>query len=126
MVALLDRLAEHDLAVAVGERGVGRGRGHVAGVDVLVEGLEAILERQKDAIETQLQLKPGQTSFIFEKLSRSEQNQVVADRKHMERRLQAIEQEIQEEPEDLKALYEISLRRLQPVGLVVQWPKAKG
>ena len=44
----------------------------------------------------------------------------------MERRLQAIDREIKEEPEDLKSLYQVSLRRLQPVGLVVLWPRTRG
>ena len=49
-----------------------------------------------------------------------------ADRKYMERRLHAIEREIMEEPEGLKELYQVSLRRLQPVGLVVLWPRNRG
>ena len=88
--------------------------------------IEEILRRQKDAIEEQLQLKAPQLSFDFTGLTKTEQRQVEADRKHMEYRLQAIEQEIQTEPEDLKSLYQVSLRRLQPVGLVVLWPKARG
>jgi len=89
--------------------------------------LEAILRRQRDAIELQLQLKPGvQRELDYKKLSKGEQKQLEDDRKHMERRLEAIEREIEEEPQDLKTLYQVSLRRLQPVGLVVLWPKARG
>lgn len=88
--------------------------------------LEEILKRQRDAIERQLQLKAPQLAFDFETLTKGEQKQVEAERKHMEQRLIAIEQEILEEPDDLKSLYHVSLRRLQPVGLVVLWPKARG
>ncbi len=88
--------------------------------------LEEILRRQRDAIEVRLQLKPGQLEFDFEKLTKGEQAQVEDDRRYMERRLEAIDREIEEEPEDLKALYQVVLRRLQPVGLVVLWPKARG
>lgn len=87
--------------------------------------LEDILLRQKAAIETQLELKPGQRTFNFDELTKGEQNQMEADRKHMETRLQAIDLEIKEEPNDLKALYQVSLRRLQPVGLVVLWPRSR-
>jgi hypothetical protein len=88
--------------------------------------LREILRRQRDAIEAKLKLKPGQGEFDFDELTKGEQKQVEADRKYMERRLQAIEREIEDEPEDLKALYQVSLRRLQPVGLVVLWPRNRG
>jgi ERCC4-related helicase len=88
--------------------------------------LEEILKRQRDAIEKQLQLKAPQLTFDFETLSKGEQKQVEADRKYMEHRLLSIDREIREEPNDLKALYQVSLRRLQPVGLVVLWPKSRG
>ena len=88
--------------------------------------LEEILTRQRDAIEKQLQLKSPQLTFDFEKLPKGEQKQVEADKKYMEHRLLSIDREIREEPVDLKSLYQVSLRRLQPVGLVVLWPKARG
>lgn len=88
--------------------------------------LEEILYRQKEAIETELELKPGQRAFNFDELSRDGQRQVEADRAYMEVRLQAIDREIKEEPEDLKSLYHVSLRRLEPVGLVVLWPRSRG
>lgn len=89
--------------------------------------LEEILRRQRNAIEEELDLKVGQTAaFQFEDLTRAEQRQAEADRAYMKQRLQAIEHEIQEEPEDLKSLYRVSLRRLEPVGLVVLWPKTRG
>ena len=88
--------------------------------------LEEILTRQRHAIEKQLQLKAPQLTFDFETLSKGEQKQVEADKKHMEHRLLSIDREIREEPADLKSLYQVSLRRLQPVGLVVLWPKARG
>ena len=88
--------------------------------------LEEILNRQRVAIEEQLSLKAPQMVFDFDELTKGEQRQVEADRKYMEGRLEAIDREINEEPEDLKSLYHVSLRRLQPVGLVVLWPKTRG
>lgn len=88
--------------------------------------LEDILRRQRDAIQHQLQLNAPQLAFDFTELTKSEQKQVEADRQYMGRRLEAIEDEIVEEPEDLKSLYQVSLRRLQPVGLVVLWPRTRG
>jgi hypothetical protein len=88
--------------------------------------LEEILRRQRDAIHQQLRLKMPQLAFDFSELTKGEQRQVEADRIYMEHRLSAIDREIVEEPQDLKAIYQVSLRRLQPVGLVVLWPKSRG
>ncbi len=88
--------------------------------------LEEILQRQRDAIEKQLQLKVPQLAFEFTELTKGQQKQVEDDRKHMGNRLEAIDREIEEEPEDLMSLYQVSLRRLQPVGLVVLWPRTRG
>ena len=62
----------------------------------------------------------------FDTFSFSEKKQADADKKHMQQRLEAIEREILEEPEQLKSLYHVTLPRLQPVGLVVLWPKTRG
>jgi hypothetical protein len=89
--------------------------------------LEKILLRQRAAIEEELELKPGQQkAFAFDAPTAAEERQLAADRAHMERRLEAIDREIEEEPQDLKSLYTVSLRRLEPVGLVVLWPRSRG
>jgi hypothetical protein len=88
--------------------------------------LEAILRRQREAIREQLNLDAPMLPFKDAELTQGERKQVEEDRRYMEQRLEAIEREIEEEPEDLKSLYEVNLRRLQPVGLVVLWPKAGG
>lgn len=85
--------------------------------------LEEILRRQRAAIHERLM---GQGEFGFEDLTRGEEKQFEDDRRYMKRRLEAIDREIEEEPDDLKSLYQVSLRRLQPVGFVVLWPKARG
>lgn len=85
--------------------------------------LKEILLRQKEKIEIELDMKEGQKSFSFDDpRTAEEQKQREADKEYMAYRLTAIEREIAEEPDDLKALYRVILRRLQPVGLVVLWP----
>ena len=44
----------------------------------------------------------------------------------MEDRLPAIEDELVREPEAIRALYQVELRRLEPVGLVYLWPETRG
>ena len=84
--------------------------------------LEDILRLQKDAIVSQLN---GQIEFDFEDLNINEKKQHEDDRKHMERRLVKLDREIIDEPDDLKNLYQVNLHRLQPVGLVVLWPRSR-
>ncbi len=40
----------------------------------------------------------------------------------MKKRLASIENEIRDEPLELEVLYQVSLKRLSPVGLVYLWP----
>ncbi len=44
----------------------------------------------------------------------------------MERRLEAIDRELEKEPDQLKDLYHVVLRRLEPVGMVYLWPETRG
>jgi hypothetical protein len=43
----------------------------------------------------------------------------------MKRRLEAIDRELSTEPDELRALYQIRLNRLEPVGLVYLWPTTR-
>ena len=88
--------------------------------------LREIILRQRNAIRSELNLDAPTLPFEEAELTRGQLRQIEDDRKHMQRRLDAIGREMEEEPEDLKSLYEVSLRRLQPVGLVVLWPKSRG
>ncbi len=43
----------------------------------------------------------------------------------MSARLDQIDREIQTEPREIEALYQVVLRRLEPVGLVYLWPATR-
>ena len=49
-------------------------------------------------------------------------DQLRNEREHVKRRLAAIDGELESEPPQLKALYEVVLTRREPVGLVYVWP----
>ena len=57
--------------------------------------------------------------------ARSEQEQFEQDKKHMKTRLAELDKEKETEPAAVQALYEVVLKRLQPVGLVVLWPESR-
>lgn len=87
--------------------------------------LRAILRAQRVAIEKQLAAQQS----LFPELEgdaadsvKEQREQLESEREDMKARLLRIEEEIAREPEELQALYAISLRRLTPVGLVYLWP----
>lgn len=84
--------------------------------------LRTILTTQRDAIARALR---GRQLDLFEELNPDEQKQWQNDKQHMEGRLAAIEREIESEPAAIEALYQVSLQRLEPVGLVYLWPTTR-
>ncbi|WP_233605242.1 DISARM system SNF2-like helicase DrmD [Corallococcus sp. AB030] len=47
------------------------------------------------------------------------------DKGHLEQRLAALAKELDEQPESLKATYDVRLARLTPVGMVYLWPSSR-
>jgi len=92
-------------------------RGHVE-----AESLRKILKSQKSTIERTL---TGQQMSLFKDFSADEKKQWENDKEHMQSRLTAIEHELETEPEEIEALYKVSLQRLEPIGLVYLWPTVK-
>lgn len=75
------------------------------------QSLRSIIEAQRGRIERAQQL-----SFDFENLSPAETEQLRNEREHMKRRLAAIQGELETEPAQLKALYDVVLTRREPWG----------
>ena len=82
--------------------------------------LRQIIEAQRTRIEQAQQL-----SFGFDQPTADETAQLKSEREHMKWRLAAIREELDSEPEQLKSLYEVTLQRLEPVGLIYLWPVTK-
>ncbi len=87
------------------------------------DALKKILTDQRDAIKQTLQGQ--QLSFGFTEADKIQRIQFEQDRKHMSARLDQIDREIQTEPREIEALYQVVLRRLEPVGLVYLWPATR-
>lgn len=92
-------------------------RGHAE-----AETLKKILLDQKATIEKTLK---GQQLNLFAEFSPDEKKQWENDKEHMQSRLTAIEHELESEPKDIEALYKVSLKRLEPIGLVYLWPTTR-
>jgi hypothetical protein len=87
--------------------------------------LARLIEEQRAAIGRTLR-QGAQLAFDFGAGEERQRDQFEDDRRHMERRLAAIEREIETEPAQLARLYRVALRRLEPVGLVFLWPEGRG
>jgi hypothetical protein len=86
------------------------------------DALTAILEAQRAAIQRRL---GEQQRLDFSESERDQRQQFERDKKHMERRLDALGAELESEPQQIESLYQVQLHRLQPVGLVVLWPTTR-
>lgn len=85
------------------------------------ESLKQILQAQKASIEKAL---GAQQLNLFD-FSADEKKQWDNDKEHMQSRLSALQKELETEPKDIEDLYQVTLKRLEPVGLVYLWPETK-
>jgi hypothetical protein len=85
--------------------------------------LRKIIQKQHDAIEKALGGKQLNLQFGDSEAEQRQARQMEQDRKHLERRRLELEQEIEREPQDLEALYQVKLTRFEPVGLIYLWPE---
>jgi hypothetical protein len=89
------------------------------------EALTSILETQRTGIEKALGTR-GQGELPFDTSDREAREQWQSETKHLEARLRDIAKDIDIEPKQIEALYQVRLQRLEPVGLVYVWPETKG
>lgn len=89
------------------------------------EALRVILGTQKKSIDDEIKRR-SQLTFDDLKLDKREQDQFRREQTFMQERLGGIDAELQREPEQLQKLYDVALRRLEPVGLVFLWPETRG
>lgn len=83
--------------------------------------LRELLERQRARIaKSNDEFDPNQ--LLLPGIGDDERREREADRHHWRGRLVRLEKEIREEPERLRASYDIQAHRLEPVGLVYLWP----
>jgi hypothetical protein len=89
------------------------------------EALTNILSAQRAAIISEIDRRGGHTQLVLQ-FDKREAEQFKKEKEHMDNRLVSIELEIEREPKQIEALYKVTLRRLEPVGLVVLWPESRG
>ncbi|ODG99941.1 helicase [Nostoc sp. KVJ20] len=88
------------------------------GTKEAVEMKKILEEQQTRIIKCQEESKAVQLSLPFIE----EQRQLDADRRHWEKRLQAIATELISEPARIEAAYKVKAVRVEPVGVIYLWP----
>ena len=82
--------------------------------------MRTILEEQKKRVaETAGKFKDPQLLLDF---NDDEQRQLESNKRHWDKRLHAIDQELATEPARIRSIYEVKAQRIEPIGLVYLWP----
>ncbi|MAQ13218.1 MAG: hypothetical protein CMN30_00260 [Sandaracinus sp.] len=90
------------------------------------DALRKLLWNQRNDVQHSI-ARLQQTTFDFgeSQSDRDQERQVQRDLQHLKNRYETIGREIEREPVSLETLYEVALKRLDPVGLVVLWPESR-
>ncbi len=113
LVPTLETFADERLAkvkVELAKRGEAEAKSLA---DLLDQQRKRIAKANADFDPNQLPL-PG--------IADEERREREADRRHWQNRLARLEKEIRDEPARIRASYDVSAHRLEPVGLVYLWP----
>lgn len=84
--------------------------------------MRALLERQRDRIARAAGADEDAQMMLALELP-EEQRQREADRRAWQKRLNEIENELEEEPKRIANVYTVRVRRVDPIGLVYLWPR---
>jgi predicted Zn-ribbon and HTH transcriptional regulator len=83
--------------------------------------MRAILDAQRKRIVA-TRTKRDKEAAQLPLFAEEERKQIEADKRHWERRLERLEEELTLEPARIKAGYEVKATRFEPAGLVYLWP----
>lgn len=84
--------------------------------------MKYLLEEQRDRILKQQKETERDYQQLVLEFAADDKRQLDADRRHWERRLEAIAQELITEPERIEQVYQVKASRVEPVGLLYLWP----
>jgi hypothetical protein len=83
------------------------------------QAMRMILQEQQKRIASTVEKSRNVPPGLFDQ---EETRQLEADRRHWDRRLLDIGQELRKEPDRIRAVYVVKAQRVEPVGLVYLWP----
>ena len=89
--------------------------------------MREILETQRDHLRTRLKkyetFDPKEWLFNIQDLEEAELEQLEANKRFWQERLDELKEELKTEPDRIASLYEVQATRIEPVGLVYLWPE---
>ncbi len=129
-VARIQALVERDIAdLAPAFERIAEERLAKVKVDLVKRGeseaklLTELLDQQRKRIaKANAEFDPNQLTLPG--IAEEERREQQADRRHWQNRLLRLENEIRDEPECIRASYNVHAHRLEPVGLVYLWPSS--
>lgn len=86
------------------------------------EAMKTILETQRVKIRSEIRKWDKEASQMLLAFAQEEREQVEANRKHWDRRLPKLDEEIRTEPARILEQYTIKTTRIEPIGLIYLWP----
>jgi superfamily II DNA or RNA helicase len=86
------------------------------------KAMREVLEEQRKRIEATVVRHRDPSQPILVGLAEDERRQLEANRRHWDKRLAAIDRELEVEPARIQDLYRIQATRVEPVGLAYLWP----
>jgi superfamily II DNA or RNA helicase len=109
---------------------------HQRGEEYAVDAVQKLQKRGLDESKQMRELLAAQQKHITEKKLQTSQRtlpfdgeelrQFNADRRHWDKRLDQLEQELATEPSRIQEIYAIKAQRIEPVGIVYLWPLSEG
>jgi SNF2 family DNA or RNA helicase len=113
LIPTFEKLASERLArvkIDLGKRG-----------EAEAKALAELLDQQRKRIgKANSEFDPNQ--LLLPGIGDDERRERTADHRHWQNRLVRLEREFREEPERIRASYDVTAHRLEPVGLVYLWP----
>lgn len=118
LLELLEHLERRGLELAEGARIALAKR-----ADQEAKAMAEILELQKRRVsKTAEKFRNPQLEFEFGDLNQDERRQLDSNKRHWEKRLAAIDNELTSEPQRIRSVYDVKAQRIEPVGLIYIWP----
>ncbi len=85
--------------------------------------LRETLERQRERVREELAKKERDFTQLTFDFGDEEKRQLESDMRSWRSRVEQFERDLEQEPQRIRAFYEVRAKRIEPVGLVYLWPE---
>ena len=118
LLSVSDKSGIVDLARALADNGV-----ELISTGGTAAKLRETLEGQRAHVAAELARHEAEYQQLTLSFLQEEARQLDADMRHWRRRLDLFDRNLADEPERIRAFYEVRAERIEPVGIVYLWPE---